>query len=508
MSEDDTPNSAPGEAANDTRRPDIDSPDAPAMPSEEASPADQTLPTPAPVPGANEADATMNRHGEIGAPGTPAATATTCMNCAYDVRGVSAEGACPECGLSVAVSVQLQLRAAPHSWINRLIIGGWTIVFALVFVLFFLVMMFVALFLSAGFGSPAPMFAILGLQFVAITLVYGGVVTMSLRDPNEAAAEVPRLKRARGVRLLAMGFAIAGYGTFIAVILAGVVLSQIDDMNLDYEFGIAFGIFMAVAYFLGLILTVIAFLSHVRHLGMIAWRIPAPGLVKQFRVIYWCTLAASAFLILITLLQIAVMAIMTTQGGFGGAPAPVMTAVAQPNVTRTPVDSSGQYDVAYVTTAPSGVEVTVNLAVDDNQLVSLKNVDSTTGPTKNAAAPDPPAWSGHANVYQTQFNADEWQVVVTLTDDTGAIDHTLSFGGTREPTVTTSISTMNAPSKTAGAMMAASAFFSAFSCLAIVMVPVMAIWYLVAMIITLRRMTIIRNQTQLDQPPNWPMTSA
>ncbi len=51
--------------------------------------------------------------------------AEVCAECSYDLRGLSVEGVCPECGVEIAKSVPLPIHAWPKKLRNTISAGAW-----------------------------------------------------------------------------------------------------------------------------------------------------------------------------------------------------------------------------------------------------------------------------------------------------------------------------------------------------------------------------------------------
>jgi hypothetical protein len=64
----------------------------------------------------------------------PSAALTLCIRCEYDLSGLPAEGACPECALPIERSIERStlLRDADHPWLGRIHAGLWDLERAIV----------------------------------------------------------------------------------------------------------------------------------------------------------------------------------------------------------------------------------------------------------------------------------------------------------------------------------------------------------------------------------------
>lgn len=70
--------------------------------------------------------------------------AGVCVGCGYDLRGLAAEGACPECGMMIAHSMAARgFRYANHRWLGKIRIGAWLFLGASLLILLASVPLFV-----------------------------------------------------------------------------------------------------------------------------------------------------------------------------------------------------------------------------------------------------------------------------------------------------------------------------------------------------------------------------
>ena len=105
-----------------------------------------------------------------------------CCGCEYDLRGLPADGRCPECGVAVGVSLEGNtLHHADPRWLKRLMVAGWLVPAGVA----------AAVLLIVGESMPPAMATATGRAVVgAVTAIateaacYAGLAMMLLPRPN------------------------------------------------------------------------------------------------------------------------------------------------------------------------------------------------------------------------------------------------------------------------------------------------------------------------------------
>ncbi len=114
-----------------------------------------------------------------------------CVRCRYDLKGLSPDGLCPECGMSVERSLALdRLYLADPAWLARLARGQTLIAGGLCLLLSGMVLAVFSLVVRAGHGSTstdpivATMVLCSGMILSAAALLATGVLLTTAQDPS------------------------------------------------------------------------------------------------------------------------------------------------------------------------------------------------------------------------------------------------------------------------------------------------------------------------------------
>ncbi len=202
---------------------------------------------------------------------------TPCVSCGYNLRGLSVEGTCPECGASVACSIRGDLLRFSHPrWVGRLGTGAALLFYAnLLAIAAVIVDAVISGVVQLQQSSLAwvydAVFAVLGLTL--ISMLFAGVWVLASPDPRES----PRT-RGRWVRLACREGIVA---LVVGVPLLCVPLSVFPDLRLVLSVGF-------LVAFLGWNAAVFL------HIGRLADRVPSRSVVRLSRICLWLLLADAA----------------------------------------------------------------------------------------------------------------------------------------------------------------------------------------------------------------------
>jgi len=215
-----------------------------------------------------------------------------CIRCGYNLRGLSVEGICPECGTAVGRSFQGDLlRFAPPEWIEKLASGmNWILVGIVISIAFGVLASVVGSLtgMSGGFTVIAHAFGIFGV------IGYWMVATPDpARLENESAISIRSLVRFTAVFNYGVGFAEAGAGTL--------------GPEIEYPLMIAASLLGLVGYFAQFI--------YARRLAL---RIPNLRLAAQTRIVMWGLVVTTGLTLILGLLAVLV-ATPRGPGAFGPA---------------------------------------------------------------------------------------------------------------------------------------------------------------------------------------------
>lgn len=263
-----------------------------------------------------------------------------CRGCGYNLRGLRAEGACPECDVSIALSIREGLlRYADPDWLERLARGALTVLVS--YIAITVVSMFggFASMLLMNFGPRAFRFAlgVLTIISVAISLVIVlGVWWLTTPEPAMRDRETGLTARR-----------IARYGVLAMAVAAPLQLFMQDPtMMMPAAGGGAGGAggggggpvfaFMSGPWWyltmgVGMLASLCSSagtIAGLLYLSRLARRVPQPSIEKQTRTVMW---GYGITLVFGTLLGAIVMVVFPTMlpglagsgAAAGGAPTPM-----------------------------------------------------------------------------------------------------------------------------------------------------------------------------------------
>lgn len=223
-----------------------------------------------------------------------------CRKCSYNLRGLSLEGRCPECGAAVGLSVQGDLlRYSDPTWVRKLQRGAKFIVYGVV-VIVLGVIAGVILGMSGGIGSRSQVL----LTGLVGLLGYGLIVVGSwlLTEPDPS------------------GIGEDQYGTsrkIIRIALAVGVLNMFLDFvtNLSPVPPGVFTLLQVLQFAFGIV-GIVGLFAQLQYLKKIALRIPDAQLAGRAHFLTYA-IAISYGLLLLLALVMAVVASNLAAGGGG-----------------------------------------------------------------------------------------------------------------------------------------------------------------------------------------------
>jgi hypothetical protein len=229
----------------------------------------------------------------------------TCRRCGYNLRGLSADGRCPECGTAVAISLEGDLlRYAAPRWVERLGRGSRFILNGLSAALLFAIA--TGILNTATFGGPTgtKSLAIEALTaicevalLIGLVAAYCGTWMMTAPDPTRAGEDRYATSRKLVRIALLIGLANVAVQEGLAAISAP---SAVDTL-------------MSLIDTLANVAALVGWLAYLRYLAKLALRIPDEGLSKRARFLF------GAFLLVpLSGVFLAVMAGLLVALGTGG----------------------------------------------------------------------------------------------------------------------------------------------------------------------------------------------
>jgi len=216
---------------------------------------------------------------------------TLCASCGYNLRGLTPEMACPECGIAVGRSVfGNQLRYSDPEWVDKLRLGASLLRWAIVsnILLGLLAGAFAA---SRGAGSIVGLVLCIMAGLAARTLGVGAAFLVTAQEPRIALTENPITLR-KVVRYCAL----AG--------LAGEVLNHMSDLG-SGELAVVWTTLERALW----ILVVVGFLGQLVYFRRFALRLPDQKLANSTRTVMWGFAVSFAVVI-------AAVICMTATGAF------------------------------------------------------------------------------------------------------------------------------------------------------------------------------------------------
>lgn len=212
-----------------------------------------------------------------------------CIRCGYNLRGLSANGACPECGTAVGRSLQGDLlQFSPPEWVEQLASGMNWIVMSIVIGIF--AGLLVGLMAGRGGLNGPGGYVIQALGIVGVI----GYWKVASPDPASIEAEPPVTAR-KLVRFVAVfnyvfGFAAEGMGT------VNPVPAQV------------------IQVLVGLV-GIVGFFADFIYARRLALRIPNPRLAMHTRIVMWGLVASTGLMVIGGLATIAMFSGSGTTSG-------------------------------------------------------------------------------------------------------------------------------------------------------------------------------------------------
>lgn len=216
-----------------------------------------------------------------------------CRRCGYELRGLLADGQCPECSFAVEKSTGDEtLLAAEPTWLKKLAIGCRLFVIGVLGILILVTATFVVSMIGGfltGTGKAnasivsSPEFLILNttLTTAMSLLVLIGAWLLTERDP--------------GARAEPAGFnarIIARFGLILSLVTSpwGMFLSQSMGSMTQSKEGFQGSLMLTVLTLVGIVLSLLAAIGwggYCLHLSRIMGRLPSRALTRQCRFLMW-----------------------------------------------------------------------------------------------------------------------------------------------------------------------------------------------------------------------------
>jgi hypothetical protein len=217
---------------------------------------------------------------------------TTCVRCGYNLRGLSVDGICPECGTAVGRSLQGDLlRFAPPEWVEKLASGmNW--ILAGIVIGIFAAVLSVAAGMGRGRGGPGDY--ILHLLGIVGVIGYWRVATP---DPARIGTE-PAISARSLVRFVT----VFGY-------VVGFVQLGASRLNPSLMFA-ALGATSLIG--------IVGFFADFIYARQLALRIPNHRLAAHARIVMWGLIASMGFMVISGIVGVLSVAGGSWGGGAAG----------------------------------------------------------------------------------------------------------------------------------------------------------------------------------------------
>jgi hypothetical protein len=268
-------------------------------------------PPPPPTTGTPQPDI-FDSHGNL-------TTDIPCHACSYNLRGLSTNHRCPECGTPVGVSIHGDLlRFADPDWIEKLARGGRLVIYGITTQIGLIILSTIGvIYLAIFLRNPALLssdtlvrLAAGALHLAAVALAGAGLWLCTTIDPGQSSTESPLSTR----RLARTALLI--YLVVEAVTTASRVLPP------------TLGAICALA---GIITSAIAAMAYLKHMRTLTDRIPDPGLSSRAGLLFWLVAILSAAMLAATLGGLA----LARMGAPGIAPTGPFAATAPATMPTT-----------------------------------------------------------------------------------------------------------------------------------------------------------------------------
>lgn len=204
-----------------------------------------------------------------------------CIRCAYSLRGLSTTGACPECALPVAVSLEavesgfLVEKSSPQ-YVRTLLSGTRFVLFG---ILIQIVLLVVGVLLGMAVGSIAITYAFEGLGFLVSVAIAFGLWRLTEPDPallQEFDGGTPR-------RLVRVCIVIEIVTALLSLVVGGLL-----NTGLGGSLGAAAsGLVLLASWFINLAAAVTAFFAQMLYIRWLAPRLPNQAVFKRAKTLMW-----------------------------------------------------------------------------------------------------------------------------------------------------------------------------------------------------------------------------
>lgn len=234
--------------------------------------------------------------GAVPAPAEPIANDVACRRCGYNLRGLSQNGRCPECGTPVGLSLHGDLlRFSDPRWLETLRTGINAILIGIGLMILAVIVSIVAGAVSRG--RPGLLSNLVSWASGIVTLI--GIWLLTSPDPSGIGED--RYGTARKlVRIAVVAEAI------------GTVLSSMTSLSGPPSPSAAIAV--AVLAFIGGLLSLIGLFAQLYYLEKLAMRIPDMNVAGRAHFLMWAIAISNGVIIVMALLM-AVMVVGTSRGG-------------------------------------------------------------------------------------------------------------------------------------------------------------------------------------------------
>jgi hypothetical protein len=231
-----------------------------------------------PVTGGRISTIPRRRLPDVLDPAGAIATDIPCHACSYNLRGLTLDHRCPECGSPVSVSIQGNfLRFADPDWLDTLARGNRRVVLGIALVPGLVLFLFAGVaVISSGALSISRNTAYIILETFALI---GGLAAIGLLIVGLWSLTTPELV-GEGLRVAARSRAAA------RVTLIALPICLVADGLVDWCAAVLPARVPETSNLLILVALTIGILAYLRYMRTLAERIPDPDLVKRTRALY------------------------------------------------------------------------------------------------------------------------------------------------------------------------------------------------------------------------------
>jgi hypothetical protein len=203
---------------------------------------------------------------------TPIAQDTPCRKCGYNLRGLTADGRCPECGTSVGYSLQGDLlRFCDPSWVDLLRRGVTFIITAVVVAIVGVVIAF-AMGVSAGVQG-VPTAVVVGSVLVILAMILATVGWWLLTSPDPSGLGEDQYGRSRKIIRVAQ--------------VVGVIQLGLSFVSTTMTFDDATLMGLRVLVGIGILVNAVGIIAECAYLEKLARRIPDDRLSGRAHFLMW-----------------------------------------------------------------------------------------------------------------------------------------------------------------------------------------------------------------------------